>query len=121
MHSFRIRYHDIKVITKADYKNIATYNERHYITRLELLREAGRFRMKTIIASDQVCLIILMILTIHSAFLVKKCNGQFHWGKNYKLEAQKLREMFARYKAHTNSTTTPMARKNTEVIHNTLL
>jgi hypothetical protein len=77
--------------------------------------------MKKIIARDQLWVIILMILTIQSVFLIKKCNGQFHWGKNYRLESQQLREMFARYKTQKNSTTIPMERKYTEVIIDKLL
>ena len=97
--------------------------EGYSFTHLALLRESSWFRMKMIARRDQVCVIVLMILTIHSMFLFKKCHGQFHWGKNYRLEAQQLRDMFARYKFQKNATTTPamMVRKNIEVKPDKLL
>ena len=44
-------------------------------------------------------------------FLQNKCDGQFHWGKNYRMEALKLREMFARAKARQDQAENSMVRK----------
>ena len=37
---------------------------------------------------------ILMLWNI--SFVIEKCEGQFQWGANYRLEAMKLKEMLSR-------------------------
>ena len=63
--------------------------------------------MKKLFLSNSKCFYILILLTFETVFLQSKCNGQFHWGKNYKLEAELLRDMFARVEAQRYLTTTP--------------
>ena len=37
------------------------------------------------------CIFVLFSVTL--VFQTEKCNGQFHWGKNHRLEVQKLKDM----------------------------
>ena len=53
-----------------------------------------------------------MILTVQFTTFHQTCYGQFHWGKNYRLEAQRLRDMFARSFAKANADTSPVKDKN---------
>ena len=63
------------------------------------------FIMNKNVALHNVRFFILMVLLIQSTFLQKTINCQFHWGKNYRLEAKQLREIFARARAQKDLTT----------------
>ena len=36
---------------------------------------------------------IFVLFSVALVFQTEKCNGQFHWGKNHRLEVQKLKDM----------------------------
>ena len=38
---------------------------------------------------------IFAILIVQLIWSPKNCDGQFHWGKNYRLERKQLRDMFS--------------------------
>ena len=50
--------------------------------------------------SRKLCVEIFMILIIQISLYPRNCSGQFHWGKNHRLEAQQLRDMFSRAVNH---------------------
>ena len=39
---------------------------------------------------------LFLILIIQVSLYPRNCSGQFHWGKNHRLETQQLRDMFSR-------------------------
>ena len=41
-----------------------------------------------------------MILIIQILLYPRICSGQFHWGKNHRLETKQLRDMFSRAANH---------------------
>ena len=53
---------------------------------------------------------ILALLSFECLLLPKVCNGQFHWGKNHRLEALKLRDMLAQLRPQKYLMTKPMVR-----------
>ena len=50
--------------------------------------------------SRKLCVEIFMILIIQISLYPRNCSGQFHWGKNHRLETQQLRDMFSRAANH---------------------
>ena len=43
---------------------------------------------------------IFLILIIQASLYPRNCSGQFHWGKNHRLETKQLRDMFSRAANH---------------------
>ena len=41
------------------------------------------------------CIVVLVVFQL--IFLDKTCHSQFHWGKNYEMEADNLRALLQRY------------------------
>ena len=68
--------------------------------------------MKKIKANHDLTFLLFVILTVQCTIFHQTCLGQFHWGKNYRLEAQRLRDMFARSFAKANADTSPVKEKN---------
>lgn len=52
--------------------------------------------MTTSIINNKKRYSVIIFLLLQSIFLENTCNGQFHWAKNYRLEAEKLRELLQR-------------------------
>ena len=52
-----------------------------------------------------------VLLSAVFIFQSEKCNGQFHWGKNHRLEAQKLKTMLSRMRPNNVMMTTNMVRE----------
>ena len=45
--------------------------------------------------SKKIWVKIFAILIVQLTMSPRNCDGQFHWGKNYRLERKQLREMFS--------------------------
>ena len=45
---------------------------------------------------------IILLFLCQSIFLDNFCYGQFHWGKNYQMEADNLRALLERYASEEN-------------------
>ena len=69
-------------------------------------------KMKKFKANHDLSFLVFMILTVQFTIFHQTCVGQFHWGKNYRLEAQRLRDMFARSVAKAYADTSPVNEKN---------
>ena len=52
---------------------------------------------------DKKWVYLLILVSFQAVFLDNICKGQFHWAKNYKLEAQRLIAIFGRDKALTTN------------------
>ena len=68
--------------------------------------------MKKIKANHDLTFLLFVILTVQCTIFHQTCLGQFHWGKNYRLEAQRLRDMFARSVAKAYADSSPVKEKN---------
>ena len=60
--------------------------------------------------------LIFVLLLAVLVFQSEKCNGQFHWGKNHRLEAQKLKTMLSQMRQSNIMMTT-----NTVIQYNSFL
>ena len=45
---------------------------------------------------------VILLVVFQMIFLDKTCHSQFHWGKNYQMEADNLRALLERYASAEN-------------------
>ena len=55
--------------------------------------------------------LIFVLLSAVLIFQSEKCDGQFHWGKNHRLEAQKLKTMLSQMRPNNVMMTTNVVGK----------
>ena len=89
-------------------------NEKKFINHLGKYRKAVQVNILVGIkemGKRQNHYLIFVLLSAILVFQSEKCNGQFHWGKNHRLEAQKLKTMLSQMRPSNMMMTTNMVGK----------